>query len=415
MHWTTSNPKIKKIGEWLTNFKVLSAVFLGYLIFTSLFRPFLNFILTSFPTLFVKDPAAISKYISTDVFGVYPIYRNAFFNLINQKDLYLPDPALDYFLYTPTFALLMAPCAVLPDILGALLWNILNLLPMLLAVRILPFKDYQKAIVLWLIFMPVMNNVQHFQSNILVTALIVLSFAMFEKNKVVYAAILLALGFFVKVYVLGFAIIFLFYPNKIKFLLSIAAAFIVFTFLPLIAVPWDQLLFLYKQWVHSLGLDTSCNINFMGVCRGLFDIHIDAIHIQIYSMLFLLMPLLRLKAYRQDSFRMCYLVLLMVWVVIFSHKSESPSYVVALSGIALWFAMQKEYSTFKIFLLMFLLLFSYFSSTDIFPRLLRKYFMLYCGVKAIPCILLFFVVLYELMVSKFNNTDNKTEIEIKNG
>jgi hypothetical protein len=308
----------------------------------------------------------------------------------------------------------MAPCAILPDIFGALFWNILNLIPLLVAVRLLPFKDFQKAIVLWLIFMPVMNNVQHFQSNILVTALIVLSFAMFEKNKVVYAGILLALGFFVKVYVLGFAVIFLFYPGKLKFLLSLGAAFTVLAFLPLIAVPWDQLLFLYKQWVQSLGLDTSCNINFMGVCRGLFDIHIDVIHIQMYSFLFLLMPLVRLSAYKLQPFRIYYLVLLMVWVVIFSHKSESPSYVVALSGIALWFAMQKEYSSFKIFLLIFLLLFSYFSTTDIFPRLLRKYFFVSCGIKAIPCIVLFFVVLYELMVCKFNGSGNKLGIENKN-
>lgn len=392
MQWITSNEKVRKIGGWLSNFKILSAIFLGYLILASLF-----------------------KYFTCEVPGVYPIYRNAFFNLIDQKDLYLPDPALDYFLYTPTFALLMAPCAVLPDILGSLLWNILNLIPILLAVRLLPFKDFQKAVVLWLIFMPVMNNVQHFQSNILVTALILLSFAMFEKDKVIYAAILLALGFFVKVYVIGFAVIFLFYPNKIKFLLSLTAAFIFFMFLPLVAVPWDQLLFLYKQWIQSLGLDTSCNINFMGVCRGLFDIHIDAIHIQMYSFLFLLLPLVRLSSYKNQSFRIYYLVLLMVWVVIFSHKSESPSYVVALSGIALWFAMQKEYSSFKIFLLIFLLLFTYFSSTDIFPRLLRKYFFASCGIKAIPCIVLFFVVLYELMISKFNNPGDKLEIENKNG
>ena len=50
----------------------------------------------------------------------YKIFKESYFHLIQNKDLYQLYPAehFDYFKYSPTFSLLMAPIAYLPDLAG---------------------------------------------------------------------------------------------------------------------------------------------------------------------------------------------------------------------------------------------------------------------------------------------------------
>ncbi len=58
----------------------------------------------------------------------YLIFKQSFFHLIEHKDLFAfyPNEYYDLYKYTPTFALLMAPFAYLPNLAGLILWNILN-------------------------------------------------------------------------------------------------------------------------------------------------------------------------------------------------------------------------------------------------------------------------------------------------
>ena len=342
--------------------------------------------------------------------GVYPIYRQAFFNLIQMKDLYKAYPGIDYFLYTPTFPILIAPFAVLPMGLGAVLWGIANVIPFLAAIKLLPLSEFRKALVAWLAFMPVLNNLQHFQSNVIVCALILLAFASFEREKPLWAALCLALGFFIKVYVIGFAVIFLFYPQKIKFLVYMALSFAAFLVLPLLIVPHDHFLFLYERWFDALRLDTSSNINFMGILKGWFNIYIHEVHIQMYSLLYLILPLFLFFRYKELKFRLLYMALLLIWVVIFSHKAESPSYVIAVTGTALWFTAQNKFRMRYIALIVFMFLFTCLSSTDLFPRLFRNFFFTPYGIKAIPCIVIFFVCIYQLLSFTVKKKQEKKEL-----
>jgi hypothetical protein len=58
----------------------------------------------------------------------YVIFKQSFFHLINNQDLYslYVNEQRDLFKYSPTFSLLFAPLAILPDIIGLILWNALN-------------------------------------------------------------------------------------------------------------------------------------------------------------------------------------------------------------------------------------------------------------------------------------------------
>src|SRR5262245_2862431 len=56
----------------------------------------------------------------------FEIFRPSWHNLLAGKNLYASYPPLDVFIYTPTFAVLFAPFALLPLWLGILLWNAAN-------------------------------------------------------------------------------------------------------------------------------------------------------------------------------------------------------------------------------------------------------------------------------------------------
>jgi hypothetical protein len=60
----------------------------------------------------------------------YKIFKESYFHLVEKQDLYqlYPKEHWDYYKYSPTFALFMAPFAYLPDFLGLLFWNLLNVL-----------------------------------------------------------------------------------------------------------------------------------------------------------------------------------------------------------------------------------------------------------------------------------------------
>ena len=80
----------------------------------------------------------------------YMIFKYSFFHLIDNTNLYVdyPEECYDLFKYTPSFALFMGLFAFLPDILGLILWNLLNALVLVSAIRYLPFDNGKKNMLL---------------------------------------------------------------------------------------------------------------------------------------------------------------------------------------------------------------------------------------------------------------------------
>src|SRR5437868_10936640 len=125
--------------------------------------------------LFLAAAAVIT--IQRSLYGFpndYAIFRASFWNLIAHRDLYVLrlDQARDYFKYSPTFALLVAPFAVLPFTAGLMLWNMLNAAAIVLALSALLTEEQSLAAQL-LVFLPTLRSMQSSQSNPLVTALII--------------------------------------------------------------------------------------------------------------------------------------------------------------------------------------------------------------------------------------------------
>jgi hypothetical protein len=61
---------------------------------------------------------------------------------------------------------------------------------------------------------------------------------------------------------------------------------------------------------------------------------------------------------------------MLIWIIIFNHKGESPGYVIALAGCAIWGAATHSSLPLKVILFLTWLLSSFIKS-DVFPRSVR--------------------------------------------
>ena len=185
--------------------------------------------------------------------NVFRILRASFVHLEEGTDLYAPDPARhrDIFLYSPTFAVLFAPFALLPFWLGLLLWDGLNVGLWWLAVgRLLPARS--ALIVRSLLFFEVLRTTQHSQSNALLTALILLAFVALEHGRQVGGALAVALGAFVKVFPLGAAGFALFHPRRLRFAVLLLVAVAVLAALPMLLVSPESWADQHASWGERL-------------------------------------------------------------------------------------------------------------------------------------------------------------------
>ncbi|HJT72723.1 MAG TPA: hypothetical protein VJ720_01870, partial [Chitinophaga sp.] len=116
------------------------------------------------------------------------------------------------------------------------------------------------------------------------------------------------------------------------------------------------------------------------------------------------LPLLRFADWAKPVFRLNILASVLIWVVIFNHKGESPTYIIAMAGIAIWYFIQPQQTTANLVLLLLALVFTSFSSTDVITpyRIARLYVEPY-AVKAVFCSIIWFKLIYDLTSGKTVN------------
>ncbi len=334
------------------------------------------------------------------------IFKYAFSNLISGKDLYqlYPDLFFDYFKYSPTFAALMAPFAILPNVPGYFAWNLLNALAVFFAIKTFPADhDDKRAFMLYFVLLALLTNLQNAQSNGIMAALIIFSFNFFEKRRVFWAALCIMLSFYLKIFGVAAAVLFLLYPDKLKFIAAALFWGILLGILPLLIISPDQLLTQYQSWLHLLQSDQSVSygISVMGILHSWLGVAPDKMLVQAIGLMLLLLPLPRVSQFTERTFRQFFLASLLIWVVIFNHKAESPTFIIAMCGAAIWYFMQPRRPV-HLALLIFAFVLTALSPTDIFPRFVRKMWVLPFKLKALPCILIWARLTYQLLTERFN-------------
>ncbi len=334
----------------------------------------------------------------------YIIFSQSYHHLKNNQDLYIayPDEHWDLFKYTPTFSVFFGFFTLFPDWLGLNLWNLLNVLVFLSAIYYLPrLNNIQKGWLLLIVLLEFMGSMMGEQSNALIAGLLVFSFGLLENKKLLIASLCIVLTVFIKLFgVVGFAL-FLFYPQKWKLALYSLGWTLIMLLIPFIFIDYEQYMALISSYDNMLTNDhiISNGFSVMGWLNSWFSLNVSSLVVVLTGAAVFLLPLARIKAYKYFSFRYLTLASLLLWIVIFNHKAESPIYIIAMTGVALWFIEGKK-SPINIFLLVLALVFTSLSSTDLFPTYLRTDFIQPYAIKAFPCILIWMKIIYDMMLIK---------------
>ncbi|RLC23691.1 MAG: DUF2029 domain-containing protein [Deltaproteobacteria bacterium] len=341
------------------------------------------------------------------------IFKGSFHHLIEQEDLYSSYPAehFDIYKYTPTFALLMAPLAYLPDVVGLVLWNLINTLVFLFAIWNLPFKnDKLKIWLLGFVLVALASSIQNVQSNALLTGLLILGFGFAEKKKILIAALFITFTFFIKIFGIAGLAIFIFYRYKWKTGLYVLISFIVFAILPLVVVPFHQLLELYKSWLSMLQADLSVSYGYSvaGIVSSWFGFVEVKNWVLLFGIIGFFVPFLKLQWYNSPLFRLWVLAYILIWIVIFNHKAESPTFIIAVTGVGIWYFSQKRNNV-NLILLLLTLLFTVLSPTDLFPITIRIEFIRAYSIMALPCFLVWLKMLIDFLRLDFSQVQSNME------
>lgn len=334
----------------------------------------------------------------------YTIFERSFYHLKENKDLYAfyPEEHWDLFKYTPTFSVFFGFFAVFPDWLGLNLWNLLNALLLLIAVYYLPrLSILEKGIILLIVLIELMTSMQNEQSNALITGLLVLSFGLLENKKYLPATFFLVFSAFIKLFgIVGFALLLL-YPKKWKLVLYSALWTVVLLVIPLLFVAMNQYINLFQSYWNMLLSDHSASYGYsvMGWLNSWFGVELNKNIIVLSGVFIFLIPLVKFREYRQFTYKYLLLTSILIWIVIFNHKAESPTFIIAMTGVALWFT-RSEKNIFNIILFIGAFVLTTLSPTDIFPRFLREEYVRPYTLKAVPCILIWAKIIYDMLVFK---------------
>ena len=111
------------------------------------------------------------------------------------------------------------------------------------------------------------------------------------------------------------------------------------------------------------------------------------------------LPLTNTAAFARQGFRAAFLGALLMWMIAFNHLSESPTYVIAMAGIAVWYFSQ-ERTPFHRALLWFAFLFVSVSYSDLVPPGFRGRFIAPYALKALPVVVIWGVAVAGLTLRR---------------
>ena len=364
---------------------------------------------------------AIVKYsLGTKAYNNYLIYKHVFLNIIREANLYdfYPGRYLYQNHYGPSFSFIIAPFALMPDAIGIVLWCLANAFFLFYAIKKLPLDHKSIHVVMSISLLEMCGSIQSQQFNPMLCSWIILAFVYLVKGRTSIAAFFISGGLLVKLYgVVGL----LFTPFTGKYLkmsLWILIAMAVLICIPMLYTDASFVMHSYVDWYHRLlgknqenimtnFTDGMQDISAMGMVRRITGIS------SLSNLLFLvpagvltLLPLLKRRCYDDNRFKLFYLAQVLIGLVIFSTSAESPTYVIAVTGFAIWYAaFGEERPQWMKWMLVLLFLLTILSSTDLFPLFIRNALIKPYALKALPCVLTWLVITYQLLFYRGRDFD----------
>jgi len=372
-----------------------------------------NFILALF--VLVTLAVSIHNYLLSDIslkekgythYNNYVIFGQSYNHLVQGSNLYqsYPEEYFDLYKYSPTFSLFFGIFNVLPDYIGLPLWNLINTLLLFSGFRyLLNIKPNLKAWMLYFVFLQLITSIQNSQSNGMMAGLLIFALIFLEKKQYIWATFLIVFSAYIKIFGLAALVLLIFYPNKLKLSLYTVGWIIILGLLPALFIGLDSLIIVYQQWGEMLSGDysSSTGLSMMGWLNTWFGIYPDKFLLVFIGMILLILPLIHIKKYKDLKFRLLYLSSILIWVIIFNHKAESPTFVLAMSGIAIW-GFSGNRTNWNTILLIIAFILTSLTATDIFPPSMRSGIIESYVIKALPGIFIWFILTYQLLFLKYD-------------
>lgn len=374
---------MKKLKEWLSDFRV---IFAGWLIMALI--PWL------------------SRWLR-DVFDLdYSIFYHSFWHAWQQMPLYIIYPEDgNYFLYGPLFTVLMAPLAVLPYQLGRLLWMLIITVVPFWSIRKTCFTRYQQVFILWFVAAEAYLCTLDSESNSLILAILIFSFYLIDKEEDRWAALLIALGTTTKLFgIVGLAFL-PFSRHKLKLIGWTAAWTAILLVLPMLVFGVDYIAQQYLAWydvlVHKNELNQFAagqNVSLLGIVRKVSQCATYSdLWLMIPGMVLFALPYLRFKQYQHAAFRQTILASVLMFIILFATSSENYGYIIAMTGVAIWYtAAPWKRDKWDVALMVLAFIFTSMSSSDLFYKPLWREVIKPYSLKALPVTIIWLKLTYEL-------------------
>ena len=346
------------------------------------------------------------------------IFNQSFFHLQQQLNLYsiYPNEYWDHYYYSPTFAILVAPFALIPSLVAPFAWGLFDAGVLYFAIRKLPIRSFYQNGVLLLSVNEMMNASGNLQSNGLIAGLIILSFVFLLKQKEHSATLSLLVGFFIKLYgIVGLAFFF-FSKQKSKYILYLLLWTIILVLLPLSITSPEFLLQSYKDWFASLSVKSNFDLT-RDMYTNMVDVSIQGMikrvfHLPTLNKFYFIIPGLilfasqyaKIKYFNHLVYQLYILCSVMLFLIIFNTGSESPTYIIGVVPICLWYVLQQK-TTLVNTVFIIAIFFSSFSYSDLFTPWLRTYIMIPYALKVVGCFLIWVVILIQIHTKQFLKID----------
>ena len=343
------------------------------------------------------------------------IFRYVYWHVIGRLPLYeqYPQEYFDMNHYGPTFSLVIAPFAIPPVWLGLLLWLVALTLGLYVAIRHSLFTRWQQVFIFWFCAHELLNAVQMQQFNIAIATIIVASYYLIRRERDFWAACLIMIGTFVKLYgIVGLAFFF-FSRHKGRLVASCAFWALVLFVAPMLISSPEYILTQYQEWFACLvGKNTENyfatyqNISLIGMVRKISGSSAYSdLWLMIPGLVAFLLPYLRVSQYKHEAFRQTLLASVLMFLILFSTGSENSTYIIAVVGVAIWYTTAPWKRGWPdVVLMVYVFFFCTMAHSDLMPKFIREEWIKPYSLKALPVVLVWFRLCYEMYVRDYADT-----------
>ena len=342
----------------------------------------------------------------------YSVFYHSFWHAWQQMPLYIIYPEDgNYFLYGPLFAVLMTPLAVLPFQLGRLLWLLLITFVPYWSIRKTSFSIRQQLFILWFTAAEAALCILDSESNSLILACLIFSYYLIDKEKDQWAALVIALGAATKLFgIVGLAFL-PFSRHKLRLCSWVIVWLVLLLGLPMIVFGpeyvWGQYIEWYNVLVHKNDLNqfaSGQNVSLLGIVRKVSGCATYSdLWLMIPGAILFALPYLRFDQYKYPAFRQTILASVLMFMLLFTTSSESSGYIIAMTGVAIWYtAAPWKRNKWDIALMVFAFIVTSMTPSDLFPKVLWREVIKPYSLKALPTAIIWLKLTYELLKRNYN-------------